>query len=160
MAQPSPALTPDLAATLGRIALSGITREYPTYSGHVLLHAGDLRPTRELHPAFYGCFDWHSAVHAHWMLARLLRLYPDLPEAKKIRAVFEAHLTAKNLKAEADYFAQPNRASFERTYGWAWLLKLAEELHGWDDPDARRWSRNLRPLADTIVARYLAFLPK
>jgi hypothetical protein len=94
------------------------------------------------------------------MLVRLLRLFPELRERDQIRAVLKEHLTAENLKAETDYFAQPNRQSFERTYGWAWLLKLAEELHSWDDPDARQWSRNLRPLTDTIVARYLNFLPK
>jgi hypothetical protein len=99
-------------------------------------------------------------VHGHWLLARLLREFPELPEKQKIRAVLGAHLTAGNLKVEADYFAQPNRQSFERTYGWAWLLKLAEELHGWPDPQAKEWSRNLQPLVDVIVTRYLAFLPK
>src|SRR5919198_869850 len=92
--------------------------------------------------------------------ARLARTVPDLPEAKEVRAVLAAHLTADHLKAEAAYFARPDAKSFERPYGWAWLLKLAEELHGWDDPDGRAWSKNLRPLADVIVARYLAFLPK
>ena len=87
-------------------------------------------------------------------------MFPDLPESRQIRAVLAKHLTAKNLHAEADYFAQPNHQTFERTYGWAWLLKLAEELHGWDDADGRQWSRNLRPLADAIVARFLTFLPK
>ncbi len=120
----------------------------------------DVKAPRAVHPAFYGSFDWHSAVHGHWLLVRLLRLFPDLPERKEVRAALAAHLTAKNLKVEADYFAQPNRQSFERPYGWAWLLTLAEELHRWDDPDARTWSRNLQPLADVIVARYLAFLPK
>ena len=94
------------------------------------------------------------------MLVRLLRLFPDLPEGREIRQVLAKHLTAKNLQTEADYFAQPNRKTFERTYGWAWLLKLAEELHGWDDPEGRQWSQNLRPLSDVIVAHYLAFLPK
>jgi hypothetical protein len=94
------------------------------------------------------------------MLVRLMRLFPDLPESGQIRAVLAKHLTAKNLQAEADYFAQPNHQTFERTYGWAWLLKLAEELRGWDDPEGRQWSRNLQPLVDAIVSRYLAFLPK
>jgi hypothetical protein len=94
------------------------------------------------------------------MLVRLLRLFPELPEKQQIRAVLAMHLTAKNLQAEADYFSQPNHHSFERTYGWAWLLKLAEELHGWDDPDGRQWSRNLRPLTDVIVTHCLDFLPK
>ena len=94
------------------------------------------------------------------MLVRLLRLYPDLPEKKQIRAVLAEHLTADNLRAEADAFGRPNAQSFERPYGWAWLLKLAEELHGWDDPDAREWSKNLKPLADAIRSRFLAFFPK
>ena len=94
------------------------------------------------------------------MLVRVLRTYPDLPEAKEIRAVLADHLTAENLKAEADYFNRKEAKSFERPYGWAWLLKLAEELHTWDDPDAKKWSANLKPLADLIAARYVEFFPK
>ena len=153
-------LTRERASAFARLALKGIGQEYPYKPGDVLNAAADARVPRALHPAFYGCFDWHSAVHSHWMLVRLLRLYPDLPEAKQMRAALAGHLTAKNLQAEADSFARPNAKSFERTYGWAWLLKLAEELHAWDDPDGKQWSQNLRPLADVIVARYLAFLPK
>src|SRR5262245_30262076 len=117
MTQPSPALTVELAGQLARIALSGISREYPNYSGHTLLDAALLRRTRELHPAFYGCFDWHSAVHSHWQLTRLLRLLPDLPEATLIRSALNDHLTEANLRAEAAYFAQPGRRGFERPYG-------------------------------------------
>jgi hypothetical protein len=148
------------ASAFARLALKGLNRQYPNKPDHVLNDAADLRSHKELHPAFYGCFDWHSSVHGHWMLVRLLRLFPDLPEREEIRAVLAEHLTAKNLQAEADYFGQPNRKSFERTYGWAWLLKLAEELHTWDDANARQWSRNLQPLSDVIVTRYLDFLPK
>jgi Protein of unknown function (DUF2891) len=148
------------AAAFARQALKAIQTEYPNKPGEVLNSAADIKGPRALHPAFYGSFDWHSSVHGHWMLVRLLRLFPELPEKQQIRTTLAKHLTAKNLQAEADYFGLPNRRSFERTYGWAWLLKLAEELHTWDDADARKWSRNLRPLADTIVARYLAFLPK
>src|SRR5206468_1472476 len=90
----------------------------------------------------------------------LLRLFPDLPERQQIRSILAEHLTAANLKAEAAYFAGPNRQSFERTYGWAWLLKLTEELRAWDDPEAKEWAKNIQPVADVIVARYLAFLPK
>jgi hypothetical protein len=160
MTQPSPALTPDLAAQLARIALNGIVREYPTYPGHVLLNAADLRPTRELHPAFYGCFDWHSAVHSHWLLARLLRLLPALPEAGPIRSALNDHLTETNIRAEVAYFAQPGRRGFERPYGWAWLLKLAQELLDWDDPDGRRWSAAIGPLASLIAELYLEYLPR
>jgi hypothetical protein len=119
-----------------------------------------VKSPRAVHPAFYGSFDWHSSVHGHWMLVRLLRQFPDLPEAKQIRATLAAHLTAANLKTEADYFARPNAASFERPYGWAWLLKLAEELHGWDDADGKAWAKNIQPLADVIAARYVSYFPK
>jgi hypothetical protein len=94
------------------------------------------------------------------MLARLLRLFPDLPEAARIRSTLKDHLTTEKLQAEADYFARKDSKSFERPYGWAWLLKLAQEFHDWDDPDAREWSKNLRPLADAVIARYLEFFPK
>lgn len=153
-------LSTSLASRLARIALDGIGREYPYSPAHVLMGPGDSRRPRELHPAFYGCFDWHSAVHSHWQLARLLRLRPDIPAAAEIRAALGEHLSAANLRAEADYFAEPGRQSFERPYGWAWALKLAEELRGWDDPDARTWSAAMRPLAERVAALYLDFLPR
>src|SRR5438093_2705627 len=153
-------LTQKQASAFARLALKGIQKEYPNKPGHVLNGGADNKTPRELHPAFYGCFDWHSSVHGHWMLVRLLRLFPDLPEKQQIRAVLAEHLTAKNLQVEADFFKQPNQQSFERTYGWAWLLKLAEELHGWDDPEGRKWSKNLQPLADVLVSRYLSYFPK
>jgi hypothetical protein len=160
MTQPSPALTVELAAQLARIALNGIVREYPTYSGHILLAAADLRGTRALHPAFYGCFDWHSAVHSHWLLARLLRRLPGLSAAGPIRSALNDHLTEANLRAEAAYLAQLGRHGFERPYGWTWLLKLAEELLDWDDPDGRRWSAAIGPLARLIAELYLEYLPR
>jgi hypothetical protein len=153
-------LTRDQASAFARLALKGLTKEYPNKPSHVLNSEADIRGPRALHPAFYGSYDWHSSVHGHWMLVRVLRRFPDLTEAKLIRSVLADHLTAKNLQAEADYFAQPNRRSFERTYGWAWLLKLAEELKSLDDPEARQWSGNLWPLTEAIVARYHAFLPQ
>lgn len=162
-AQPRKASTTmsrEQASLFARLALKGIQKEYPNKPADVLNSAQDVKNPRSLHPAFYGSFDWHSSVHGHWMLVRLLRLFPDLPEKKEIRTVLAEHLTAKNLKVEADYFARPNAVSYERPYGWSWLLKLAEELHGWDDPDAKEWSKNLQPLADTLVARYLAYYPK
>jgi DUF2891 family protein len=154
------AMTREQASVFAKLALKGIEQEFPNKPDHVLNNAGDSKTPRELHPAFFGCFDWHSSVHGHWMLVRLLRLFPDLPEAKQIRSILAEHFTAKNMQAEADYFSGANRQSFERTYGWAWLLKLAEELHGWDDPQAREWLRNLKPLEDIVVARYLSFIPK
>jgi len=157
---PSITLTQDQASAFAKLALKGLQREYPNKPEHVVNDAADVKGPRQLHPAFYGCFDWHSSVHGHWMLVRLLRTYPQLPEAKQIRTALGENLTEANLKAEAAYFEQPNRQSFERMYGWAWLLKLAEELHGWDDLDGKQWSRHLQPLADVIVARCLSFLPK
>ncbi len=153
-------LTKEQASTFAKLALKGLQKEYPNKPGHVLNEDADNKTPKALHPAFYGCFDWHSSVHGHWMLVRLLRRFPDLPERKQICAVLGEHLTAKNLQVEADYFKHPNRKSFERTYGWAWALKLAEELHGWDDVEGRAWSKNMKPLAETLVERYLAFLPK
>ena len=148
------------SARFADLALVGITREYPNAPGLILNDPADLQSPRTLHPAFYGCFDWHSSVHGHWMLARLLHLFPNLPQAASIRAALTENLSAANLRIEANYFTGPNRRSFERTYGWAWLLKLAEELSSWTDPDATTWSLNLQPLVDVIIAGYLDFLPK
>jgi hypothetical protein len=157
---PSPALTRDQASAFARLALKGLSKEYPNKPEHVVGGPSDVKGPKALHPAFFGCFDWHSSVHGHWMLVRLLRLFPDLPEAKEIRSALGEHLTIENLKAEAAYFARTESKSFERTYGWAWLLKLAEELNGWDDPEAKSWAMNIKPLADVIITRYLEFFPK
>ena len=155
-----PKLDSASASVFARLAMSGITRDYPNKLDHVMNGPGDVRGPRELHPSFYGSYDWHSSVHGHWMLLRLLKVRPNLPEAAEIRRTLDANLSAPNLAKEAAYFGRPGSASFERMYGWAWLLKLAEELHGWNDPDGRRWAANLHPLADSIVGRYLTFLPK
>ncbi len=159
-AEPAQTLTRESASAFAKLALKGAKKEYPNKPGHVLLDAADAKTPKALHPAFYGCYDWHSAVHGHWMLAHILKKFPDLTEAKEIRAVLNEHLTAANIQGEIDYFNRREAKSFERPYGWAWLLKLAEELHGWDDPDARKWSDALRPLAELIAARYIEFFPK
>lgn len=148
------------ASRFARLALNCIQREYPNKLDHVMNDENEVQSPRELHPAFYGCYDWHSAVHGHWMLVRLLKMFPGLPEAKEIRAAINDNLSAENIQTEVTYLHQPSRKSFERMYGWAWLLKLAEELHGWNDPDGIRWSKNLEPLAEAIVARYQDFLPR
>lgn len=153
-------LTPQQASSLAKLPLHCLRKEYPNKIDHVLAGDADAKKPRELHPAFYGCFDWHSSVHGHWMLVRLLRQFPALPEAAQIRATLNATLTAKNIAVEVAYFDGPGRQSYERTYGWAWLLQLATELHGWDDPDGKRWAAALQPLADALIARYLAFMPK
>jgi outer membrane protein assembly factor BamB len=153
-------ITQEQASVFAKLALKAIEKEYPHKPGIVFNSIADVRGPRVLHPAFFGSFDWHSAVHGHWMLVRLMQTFPELPERQQIRTILAAHLTAENLKAETDSFAQPNRQSFERTYGWAWLLKLAEELHSSDDQQLRQCSRHLQPLTDAIVLRYLSFLPK
>jgi hypothetical protein len=153
-------MTTEQAASFSRLALKAILKEYPNKPADVLNGPSDVMAPQSMHPAFCGSFDWHSAVHGHWLLVRLLRLYPDLQEKTEIRAALAKHFTPKALKTEADYFARPNSQSFERPYGWAWLLKLAEELQGWDDPDAKEWSRNLKPLTDAVVARYIGYFPK
>jgi hypothetical protein len=153
-------LTKADASHFAKLALKCVSQEYPNKLDHTMNDAAEVQSPRKLHPAFYGCLDWHSSVHGHWMLARLLRLFPDLPEASQIRKALNENLSTKNIKGEVTYLDQANRQSFERTYGWAWLLKLAEELRGWDDADARKWSENLQPLADVLAARYKKFLPR
>ena len=155
----SATLTLPDASYYARIALANIEREFPAKLDHVIGDAAALASPRALHPAFFGSFDWHSCVHAHWLLARVMKLHPRLPEASAIRSLFDARLASANIDAERAYLDRPESRSFERTYGWAWLLKLAEELACWSDPDAHRWSRDLVPLASAFVQRYLAYLP-
>lgn len=153
-------LDASLASRLARIALAGIEREYPHKPEHVVNGPEDARLPRELHPAFYGCYDWHSAVHTHWMLARLARSFPNLPETADIRRVLAAHLTTHNLAAEARYLESPNRLSFERAYGWAWLWCLAAELRRWPDPEAAAWFDAVQPLASLLAQRYVDYLSR
>ena len=155
-----PVLNRAEASHFASLALRCVRKEYPNKLDHVMNNASEVHSPKRLHPAFYGCFDWHSSVHGHWMLVRLLRQFPDLPEADEIRAALNGNLSVENIQAETAYLRQENRQSFERTYGWAWLLKLAEELYLWKDPDAQRWYRNLQPLAEALAAKYLDFLPK
>ena len=153
-------LTREQASGFARLALKGIGKEYPNKLEHVMASPDDVKGPKVLHPAFYGSYDWHSSVHGHWMLVRLLRRFPDLPEAREIREALDANLSAENLTAEAAYFQRKESRPFERPYGWAWLLKLAEELHGWDDPSGHRWREAIRPVEAIVVARYLEFFPK
>jgi hypothetical protein len=153
-------LSRERASAFAKLALTAVQKEFPNKPEHVIGDPTDVKAPRALHPAFYGSYDWHSSVHGHWLLVRLLKTVPDLPEAKDVRGVLSRHLSAANIKTEAEYFSRKEARSFERPYGWAWLLKLAEELRGWDDPDAKTWSANLRPLTDVIVTRYLDFFPK
>ena len=153
-------LTDAEAGRYAALALKCVQREYPNKLDHVMNGAEEVLAPKVLHPAFYGCFDWHSSVHGHWMLVRLLRVRPGLKPSAEIRAVLDENLVPERIAAEVAYFDQPGRRSFERTYGWAWLLKLAAELKAWDAPEARRWSAALQPLADRVALAYLDFLPK
>jgi len=134
--------------------------EYPYKLGQVLASDSDLRTPSELHPIFYGCFDWHSSVHGHWLLARALALYPDTELAENITSVFNAQFTSDKVSQELVYFQTKWGKSFERTYGWAWLLKLQEELDESEKKDGTPWATILRPLTSEIVSNWKDFLPK
>lgn len=149
------------ASRFAALALKCVHQEYPNKPDHVINDAVDARTPKAMHPAFYGCYDWHSCVHAHWLLARLLRANPQLAQAPEIRKVFDEDFSADAIAAEVKYLDQKERRAFERTYGWAWLLKLDEELRAFKgDAQAERWERNLRPLAAALAARYKTFFPK
>ena len=142
------------------LALACVHKEYPNKIAHVLASDADVKPPRELTPAFCGCFDWHSAVHGHWLLVRLARTFPGAPFVPAARAALAASLTPAHIAAEVAYLEAPGRADFERPYGLAWLLQLAAELHEWDDPQAREWARALSPLERVAAERLATWLPK
>jgi len=148
------------AAVLARIALAGVTREYPHQLAHVLTSANDVRAPRLLHPSFYGCYDWHSAVHTHWLLVRLWRAFPDLPQRPQIEQQLDLHLQPARLAAEVAYAADAQRIAFERPYGWAWLFKLAQELHQAPEPPAASWRDAVEPLVALFSSRLLEWLPR
>src|SRR5881296_891005 len=148
------------AERFAKLALACVGKEYPNKISHVLNSDTDVAPPRKLTPAFYGCYDWHSSVHGHWLLVRLLRTFPDGSFAAAARDALRKSLTAENMKQEAAYIRGDGRASFERPYGLAWLLQLCAELREWDDDEAREMAANLRPLEDAAVERLKTWLPK
>ena len=148
------------AERFAKLALACVHKEYPNKIAHVLNSDADVAPPRKLTPAFCGCYDWHSSVHGHWLLVRLLRTFPDAEFAKDARAALKQSLTADNLKQEAAYIKGEGRSSFERPYGLSWLLQLGAELREWDDSDAKEWLSNLKPLEDAAVERLTKWLPK
>ncbi len=152
----------DVAAAerFAHLALACVAKEYPNKLSHTMNSDADVAPPRQLTPAFFGCYDWHSSVHGHWLLARLVRMFPDASFAKEARAALRKNLTAENLKQEAAYLHGEGRASFERPYGLAWLLQLSVELREWDDPQAKEMLANLRPLEDAALERLKVWLPK
>lgn len=154
------ALTTIQAVQLARLALTAIDREFPNKPGVVFNSVAEVERPRALHPAFYGSFDWHSSMHGHWLLVRLLKLHPEMPLAGEIRARLDAHLSLTNLTAETTMFDRTGNRSFERMYGWAWALRLASELHTFNDPDARHWITNFAPLERKMVGAIKDYLPK
>src|SRR5712692_9992217 len=148
------------AERFAKLALACVEKEYPNKISHVLNGDADVAPPRKLTPAFYGCYDWHSSVHGHWLLVRLVRTFPDASFATPARDALRKSLTAENLNQEAAYLRGAGRASFERPYGLAWLLQLCAELREWDDDQAREMSANLRPLEEAAIERLKTWLPK
>lgn len=156
----TPTLDITEANRLAKLPLHCMDTEYPNKLNQTIGGASDLQSPKQLHPAFYGCFDWHSAVHGHWSLVSLLKQFPDLDNKEMIIEKLRTNMSSANIIAEVAYFHGAHNKSYERTYGWAWLLKLAEELHTWDDPIARELETNLQPLTDLLVQKYIEFLPK
>jgi len=160
--QKNPDLTDETALKLSALPLGCIDREYPNKPGHTYGSADEvgLSP-KALHPVFYGCFDWHSSVHGHWMLIRLLKTKPGIASKNEIITLLNNSFDKAAVEVEKEYFLKYETGKgFERTYGWAWLLKLDEELASWDNPAARQWHENLQPLTGQIVELWREYLPK
>ena len=155
-----PVLNLKEANRLANLPIGCIETEYPNRLGQTLGGQEDLQSPKALHPAFFGCFDWHSAVHGHWSLVSLLKSFPNLENSESIKKKLLLSISKENILKEVAYFEGKHNKTYERTYGWAWLLKLAEELHSWDDPVARELEVNLQPLTGLIVEKYIEFLPK
>ncbi len=158
--QSTPKFGANEAERFANLALGCVHQEYPNKIAHVLSSDQDVKPPRELTPAFYGCFDWHSSVHGHWLLARLARTFPDASFTPKAKAALAQSLTPEHIAAEVAYINGEGRESFERPYGFAWLLQLGAELREWKDPEARRMSEALKPLEAAVNGRLKEWLPK
>src|ERR1017187_7034564 len=148
------------AERFANLALACVHKEYPNKISHNLNSDADVAPPRKLTPAFYGCYDWHSSVHGHWLLVRLIRTFPNASFAPSARDALRQSLTADNIAQEAAYLRAEGRTSFERPYGLAWLLQLVAELREWDDPQAREMVANLRPVEQAALERLADWLPK
>src|SRR6266480_2747200 len=159
-AEETPTFDAAAAERFAKLALACVAKEYPNKISHVLNSDADVAPPSKLTPAFYGCYDWHSSVHGHWLLVRLLRTFPNGSFAAAARDALRKSLTTENLKQEAAYLRGEGRASFERPYGLAWLLQVCAALREWDDDQAREMLTNLRPLEDAAVERLSKWLPK
>jgi hypothetical protein len=159
-AAPPESLDAAAAGRFAQLALTCLHQEYPNKISHVMQGDADAQAPRVLTPAFFGCYDWHSAVHGHWLLVRLLRHFPDAPFAQDARAALAQSLTAQNIAREVQYLGNEKRASFERPYGLAWLLQLSAELRSWDDAQGRQWASALAPLEALAASRLKTWLPK
>lgn len=148
------------ANKLIELPLHCVTTEYPNKLGQTISGPSDLQEPTQLHPIFYGCFDWHSAVHGYWSMVTLLKTFPEMERASEAKSVLKENFTKEKVAIELLYFQKNINKSYERTYGWAWLLKLQQELNTWQDPEAQQMATNLQPLSDLIVVRYKEFLPK
>lgn len=153
-------LTVDQASAFAALPLRSLRHEYPNHIMHLLNGPQDVLSPRAMHPVFYGCYDWHSAVHGYWLLARCARLYPSLPQQDAITALFDEHFTVDNMQQETAYFQAPNRASFERPYGFAWIVALAQELDVWQHPKAKAWLTAMEPLTAEIRNRIFSYFTK
>ena len=142
------------------LALACVHKEYPNHISHTLSSDDDVAPPRKLTPAFYGCYDWHSSVHGHWLLVRLIRTFPDAPFVQVARQALRQSLTVENIAQETAYLRGEGRASFERPYGLAWLLQLVAELREWNDPQAKELAADLNPLEQVVLERLTTWLPK
>jgi hypothetical protein len=150
-------LDPDIAARFMTMTAGHLTREYPNKLDHVMTGPEDVQSPSQLHPIFHGSFDWHSCVHGWWQVLRLARLYPALPEAARIRALADTMLTEEKAAGELAYLERPASASFERPYGWAWLMALHHELtlH-----DGQPWAARIEPMARLFANSFRAYLPR
>ena len=155
-----PTLNIEQANRLLQLPIHCVNTEYPNKLNQTIGGDEDLKSPKELHPTFYGCFDWHSSVHGHWSLVSLLKKFPNLKDASKTKEILLTSISKENIEKEIAYFNKKYNKSYERTYGWAWLLKLAEELHTWNDPIAKELEQNLQPLTDLMVQKYIEFLPR
>jgi hypothetical protein len=153
-------LTAEFASRFANLALDCVDREYPNHIVHLLASDDDAAPPRELTPVFFGCFDWHSAVHGHWTLVRLLRMFPQESWSPSARDVLNDHFTQRRIAGELEYLSCPGRAGFERPYGLAWLLQLVMECREWQDADARLWAERFQPLESLAAERFASWLPK
>jgi hypothetical protein len=156
--------TPELkeagAIHFSNLALHCIHTEFPNKLGHVIIDSSQVKRPTELHPTFYGCFDWHSSVHGHWMLVKILKTFPDISNHADIISAIDENITRENILSEIEYLNGELHGSFERTYGWAWIFQLQRELDSWDNDYGRKWARNLQPLTKVLRDKMIEYLPK